>query len=171
MQMLVRRFAEADLALIRFAVRDRPEQGLHVVAGAAEGAGQAGEDVREDGFLLRPHVVHGLVERLAHQFAPDAVDVGAGEPVVVLAHDRVGEASPAFEVAGALAWALAVEEARVDDDRLFRILLAGHVVFAEGALRKPEALERIAGAATRILNKQLEITFDDVCAARSRSYP
>jgi hypothetical protein len=32
-------------------------------------------------------------------------------------------------------------------------------------------LERIAGAGTRLLNKQSEITFDDVCAARNRSCP
>jgi hypothetical protein len=31
-------------------------------------------------------------------------------------------------------------------------------------------LERIAGARTRILNKQVEITFEDVCAGRARSY-
>jgi hypothetical protein len=32
-------------------------------------------------------------------------------------------------------------------------------------------LERIAAAATRTLNKQLEITFEGICAARERSYP
>jgi hypothetical protein len=32
-------------------------------------------------------------------------------------------------------------------------------------------LERIAAAGTRMLNKQSEITFDDVCAARNRSCP
>ena len=32
-------------------------------------------------------------------------------------------------------------------------------------------LERIAAAGTRLLNKQSEITFDDVCAARNRSCP
>ena len=31
-------------------------------------------------------------------------------------------------------------------------------------------LERIAGARTRVLNKQAEITFEDMCAARARSY-
>jgi len=60
----------------------------------------------------------------------------------------------------------------------------GALIDSEGELvlvRKPfwhdvtsanrlKLLERIAAAATRILNKQLEITFDDVCAARSRSY-
>jgi len=61
----------------------------------------------------------------------------------------------------------------------------GALIESEGELvlvRKPlwhdvtsanrlKLLERITAAATRILNKQLEITFDDVCAARSRSYP
>ena len=32
-------------------------------------------------------------------------------------------------------------------------------------------LERIAAAGARSLNRQLQITFDDVCAERSRSYP
>jgi len=58
----------------------------------------------------------------------------------------------------------------------------GALIESEGELilaRKPlwhevtsahrlKLLERIATAATRILNKQLEITFDDVCAARNR---
>jgi hypothetical protein len=61
----------------------------------------------------------------------------------------------------------------------------GALIESEGELvlaRKPlwhevtsanrlKLLERIAAAGTRILNKQLEITFDDVCATRSRSYP
>ena len=61
----------------------------------------------------------------------------------------------------------------------------GALIESEGELvlmRKPlwhdvtsanrlKLLERIAAAATRILNKQLEITFDRICAARERSYP
>ena len=61
----------------------------------------------------------------------------------------------------------------------------GALVESEGELvlvRKPlwhevtpgnrlELLERIAAAGTRILNKQSEITFDHVCAARNRSCP
>jgi hypothetical protein len=61
----------------------------------------------------------------------------------------------------------------------------GALIEAEGELvlaRKPlwhevtsanrlKLLERIAAAGTRILNKQLEITFDAVRATRSRSYP
>jgi len=61
----------------------------------------------------------------------------------------------------------------------------GALIESEGELvpvRKPlwhdvtsanrlKLLERIAAAGTRILNKQLEITFDDLCAVRRRSYP
>jgi hypothetical protein len=61
----------------------------------------------------------------------------------------------------------------------------GALIESEGELvlaRKPlwhevtsanrlKLLERIAAAGTRILNKQLEITFDAVRATRSRSYP
>jgi hypothetical protein len=61
----------------------------------------------------------------------------------------------------------------------------GALIESEGELvlvRKPlwhevtsanrlKLLERIAGAGTRLLNKQSEITFDDVCAARNRSCP
>ena len=61
----------------------------------------------------------------------------------------------------------------------------GALIESEGELvlvRKPlwhevtsanrlKLLERIAGAGTRLLNKQSEITFGDVCAARNRSCP
>jgi hypothetical protein len=61
----------------------------------------------------------------------------------------------------------------------------GALIESEGELvlaRKPlwhevtsanrlKLLERIAGAGTRLLNKQAEITFDDVYAARNRAYP
>ena len=61
----------------------------------------------------------------------------------------------------------------------------GALIESEGELvlmRKPlwhevtsgnrlKLLERIAAAGTRLLNKQSEITFDDVCAARNRAYP
>ncbi len=61
----------------------------------------------------------------------------------------------------------------------------GALIESEGELvlvRKPlwhevtsanrlKLLERIAAAGTRLLNKQSEITFDDVCAARNRACP
>src|SRR5205823_4710663 len=63
---------------------------------------------------------------------------GGGEPVVVLGCDRVGESLAAFGIALTLRDRLPVQEAWLDDRRLFGIVQARHTVLA---LRRGDQLD------------------------------
>ena len=151
LHVLARRVAGAALTLVCLAVAEDAEQILDVVIAAAEGAGQAHQHRPVDGIALRSQVVHGRVERLPHEDAPDAIDIGGGEPGVVLADDGVGQELAAIQVAdGAAGRRLAVEGSAAASRRPWRIVLARHTVFAEAGRHQLNADQaRIAAVAHR----------------------
>src|SRR5262249_13390341 len=145
LQVVAGRLAQARLPLIRVAVQHDAEQGLYVVLGATVRAGQTCQHGAEHGLLLWPHVVNRQVERLPHQLAPAAVDEAAGEPVVALCGNGIGEIVAALLVAEVAARCLAVEELRMHHRAGARVVLARHPVLAtEVVLNNSDADEAIA---------------------------
>src|SRR5206468_4336861 len=74
--------------------------------------------------------------------APDAVDVGRREPVVVLADDRVHQRLAAVGVLQALLRRLAQQRLGMHDLAVARVVLVGHAVLAAAAeAARPAAAE------------------------------